>query len=75
MIRIEFPKFLAWFQTPQTVTYCKSEPYFLGRSVRFEPFFFNLCDRFLPARVFTFGSREAIFADHIKVHPHFEDDP
>ena len=31
--------------------------------------------RSFPTRVFTFGSREAIFEDHVKVHSHFEDDP
>ena len=27
--------------------------------------------RSFPTRVFTFNSREAFFADHVKVHPHF----
>ena len=31
--------------------------------------------RSFPTRVFTFGSGRAIFADHVEVHPHFEDDP
>ena len=30
--------------------------------------------RSFPTRVFIFGSREAYFADHVKVHPQFEDD-
>ena len=28
-----------------------------------------------PTSVLTFGSRETFFADHTKVHSHFEDDP
>ena len=55
----------------------------LGRSDRFEPIFWQNIHfwcmkiesvRSFPTRVFIFGSREAYFADHVKVHPQFEDD-